>query len=74
MWSSVIQGCELQKYTCVYNFKGEKEKKNLTAEEDINAVGQDLRAEVYEKALNIGSEYKKEVDGENETVRSCFNL
>lgn len=26
--------------------------KVLTAEEEVNAVGQDLRAEMYEKALN----------------------
>lgn len=74
MWSSVIQGCELQKYVCVYNFRGKKgkEKTTFTAKEEINAVEQDLRAKLCENALSSG--YEKEVGGEKETIRSYFNL
>lgn len=32
--------------------KKEREMKALSAEEEVNAVGQDLRAMMYEKTLN----------------------
>lgn len=44
------RGAELQKCACIYNIKG-KEKKTLTAEE-IDPVGQDMKAKMYEKTLN----------------------